>query len=185
MFNLDLLLQDTELRRSLIYLLANDFRKLGCFAEERSITSLLEKISKASYEKVKYLPNRHISIYRTENIGYGYCNYYSIYRFREMIALGKIKKDIPIRLEYKHGNIFAYVNDQDLDIRCLLTNETYLFIHEETNEIWNTIIGKPTNPNRLYYRSDLDGIVSTIDRLATLEGLNAVYVEEKIEIDFI
>jgi len=149
------------------------------------MTSLLEKISKASYEKVKYLPNRRINIYRTEDIGYGYCNYFSVYRFREMIALGKIKQDVPVRLEYKYGNIFAYISDQDLDVRCLLTNETYLFVHEETNEIWNTIIGKPTNPNRLYYRSDLDGIVSTIDKLATIEGLNAIYIEEKIEVDFI
>ena len=185
MFTVDQLQQDKVLRQFVPWLIKSDFRKLGCFVEVDSILTLYNRISQVSLTKVKHLSKNNIGIYLTHEIGFGYCNVYSLYRFRELISLNKIPADIPIHLSYKYGNVNAYVNSSDLNIANLLTDETYLFIKEDTRELWNITIGKPVTPNRLYHQNQLDGVTSTIDKIATLSNINAINIKESVNVDFI
>lgn len=185
MFTLDQLQQDRDLNRFTPWLIKGDFRKLGCFVEVDTVSTLYKRISQATLTKVKHLNKNNIGIYLTHDIGIGYCDVYSVYRFRELMSLNKIPTGIPIHLAYKYGNVSAYVNSEDLNTAALLTDETYIFVKEDTREIWNITIGKPVTPNRLYFQLQLDGITSTIDKIATIPNLNAINIKETLTADFI
>lgn len=185
MFSIDQLLKDKELRTLLSWLIPSDFKKLGCFVSTRSIEDLYEKLTKANYEFIKYLPISGLSIYKTFDLGYGYCDYFSLTRFKELMERRNINKNLEINLSYEHGNIFTTIYSSKIDVDLLLTDEVYILVKEETKEIWNIKIGKPTNPNRLYFRNDLDNISGTIERVATIQGINCVKIEEIRTVDYI
>jgi hypothetical protein len=97
-----------------------------------------------------------------------------------MIGMGIIDKNVPVHLQYKHGNVFCVVDLNDLKKEVLLTDETYLFVKEETKVIHSVKIGKPCNPNLLYYKEKLNNIITTIDKAATLPNLNSVWIEPSV-----
>lgn len=179
MFDLESLKADKDLARLCLPLIAKDYGGLSGFVDVWTVDGLLEKLAAARYERLKYLPISKLTIYRTCDIGLGYMDYVSIRQFQEWIALGKVDKDIPVHLEYKHGNIFAIVDLLQLDPTVMLTDETYLLVNEETKAIHYIKIGKPCNPNRLYDAKALHLAVSTIDRIATIPGMNSLYIEPK------
>ena len=177
MFDLESLNKDNDLKRMCLSILSTDYGVLGRYIDIWNVDSLFEKLASARYERLKYLPIRKLTIFRTCDIGLGYMDYMSVRNFQELIALGKIDKNVPVRLEYKHGNIFSIVLDKDIDIKVLLTDETYLMVDEQTNVIHSIKIGKPTNPNMLYYMNELNNVVSTIDKVATIPNLNSIRIE--------
>jgi hypothetical protein len=185
MFTIDQLQQDKDLKRFVPWIIKSDFKKLGCFVGVDGISTLYERISKATLTKVKHLPKSNIGIYVTHDIGVGYCDCYSLFRFRELISLNKIPKEIPVYLDYCYGNVQSYVKSTDLNIDSLLTDEVYIFIKEDTKEIWDIRIGKPTAPNRLYYQNELNNITGTIDKIATIPGINMIRIKEILNVDFI
>lgn len=178
MFNLDILHQDKELIQFCRGIIVSEFSELGRFIDIKTIDCLFNKLVSANYEKIKYLPIRGVSIYRTSDIGLGYNNYMSIRHLQEFIALGKINKDIPVYLDYKLGNTCSYIKSSEFNKDVLITDETYIYVKEDNNEIWDIKIGKPTNPNKLYYREDINNIKTVIDKIVSIENLNSIYVEE-------
>lgn len=177
MFDLESLKKDNDLARICLSVISADYGVLGRYLDIWSVDSLLEKLAAAQYERLKYLPISKLTIFRTSDIGFGYMDYMSLRNFQELIALGQIDKQVPIHLEYKHGNIFSIVHDKDINLKVLLTDETYLMVNEETNMIHSIKIGKPCNPNILYYNKELDGVVSTIDKVATIPNLNNIRID--------
>lgn len=177
MFDLESLKKDSDLARLCLNVLSSDYSKLGRYIDIWSVDSLLEKLAAAKYERLKYLPISKLTIFRTSDIGFGYMDYMSVRNFQELIALGQIDKNVPVHLEYKHGNIFSIVHDKHFDLKVLLTDDTYLMVNEANNEIHSIKIGKPCNPNVLYYQKQLDGVVGTIDNIATIPGLNNIRIE--------
>jgi hypothetical protein len=150
-------------------------RVLGCFVEgeEQKLRLLL---CQASYEKMKYLPHSKLTIYKTYNLGYAYSSCLGKSSLLEMMALGKVSDSISVKLRYCQGNIVAYIRLKDIDLRSLLTDELYAFVHDDDLAIWKLYIGKPSNANNLYHRRDLDGVTGTLAKLAGIEGLNTIYV---------
>lgn len=131
------------------------------------------------------MPNSRLSIYKTRDIGLGYTNYMPVNRFRELIALNKIRSDVDVHLTYQHGNVSSYVKSVDIDKQALLTDEVYIVVKEETNEIYMMSIGKISAPNKLYYQEDLEGLKGPIDKIGTFEGIKAIYIDEIRNVDFI
>lgn len=179
MFDLKTLRQDKELNQFCRGLIPSYCASLGRYVEIQSVDQLLERLTMADYERIKFLPYRQQAIYRTRDLGVGYIDYLSIYDFQQFIALNLVQKEIPVYVDYRFGNSYSYVKSTDLDTRILLTDETYLFVKEETQEIWDIKIGKPTNPNRLYNREDLDRLVMTSEQAMKIERLNSLYIEEQ------
>ena len=179
--SIDLLRQDSFLQRTLPYLLPTEYDSLGRYVDIRSMDALLEKMSLSRWERLKFLPVSKYTIFRTSDIGVGYNYYLSLLHLQEKMDMGHIHPDTPISLEYKHGNIFAYIDSKDIDTKSLLTEDTYLFMKETTSEVSIVRIGKPTNPNRLYYKDQYHGITTTLKRLRTVEGMNAVYIRTQLE----
>lgn len=177
MFDLESLNKDNDLARLCLSVLTTDYGKLGRYLDIWSVDSLFEKLAAAQFERLKYLPRSKLTIFRTSDIGFGYMDYMSLRNFQELIALGQIDKHVPVHLEYKHGNIFSIVHDKHLDLKVLLTDETYLMVDEETNLIHSIKIGKPCNPNILYYQKQLDGVIATVDQVATIPNLNNIRIE--------
>lgn len=179
MFDLESLKKDDGLRRMCLSVVTSDYSVLGRYTDIPSVDCLLEKLANARFERLKYLPIRKLTIFRTCDIGLGYMDYMSIQNFQELIALGKVDKNVPVRLEYRisYGNVCSIVLDKDIDLRVLLTDETYLIVDEQTNTIHSIKIGKYTNPNVLYYMKELDNVVSTIDKVATIPRLNSIRIE--------
>jgi len=178
MFELESLQKDKELVQLCLPLLPNEYGELGRFIDVTSIDMLFERLVKARFERLKFLPISKLTIYKTADVGPGYINYMSILAFQELMALRLVDKEIPIHLEYKHGNIFTSVKSVDLNPKVLFTEDTYLLVKEETNTIHSIKIGKPCNPNLLYYRSELDNIVTTIKKLVTIENVNSIWIKE-------
>lgn len=177
MFDLESLKKDDGLARLCLSVLSADYGVLGRYIDIWSVDSLLEKLAAARYERLKFLPISKLTIFRTCDIGLGYMDYMSVRNFQELIALGKVDKNVPVRLEYRHGNIFSIVHDKHLDLKVLLTDETYLMVNEETMTIHSIKLGKPTNPNMLYLMNQLDNVVSTIDKVVTIPNLNSIRIE--------
>ena len=179
MFDLKTLQQDTFLKNICSRMLTSDYSKLGHYTDIHSIDSLFEKLVSAKFERVKFLPISKLTIYKTSDIGLGFINNISVRGFQELIALGKIDKNIPINLKYKFGNIFNIVYDRDLDINVLLTDETYIIVNEQTKLIHSIKIGKPCNPNLLYYMSKLNKVVTIINKLVNIPNMNSIWIETK------
>lgn len=181
MFSIDRLKSDKYLNVHIGYLLPSlSENKLGKLTDSININSFIEKLCKVNYERIKYLPLVDISIYKTTDLGLGYINYISIRNLKEMMFLNKIEENIAIDLKYQHGNIFGYIDTKNIDINVLLTDELYLIVKEKTKEICYIKIGKPCNPNRLYYEKDLDNKRGTLKQLSFLEGFNAIYFKDSM-----
>ena len=185
MFDKDILENDKHLINLIAYKLSHTQYQIGRFIDIHTVKQFIDKLLKANFEEVKYLPKSQLHMYRTSDLGFGYSNYISPARLHELIELGKVPKDISIHFKYKHGNIFTTINKEDIDINLLLTDDIYFLIKKDTSQIWNMYIGKPTNPNYLYYKSDLDKAVSTLYMAKTVEGFNRVEIYEKLIADFI
>jgi hypothetical protein len=185
MFTSDILENDKHLKNIVAYMLYSPQYKVGRFTDIHTIKQFINKLLEANLEEVKYLPKSKLHVYRTSDLGFGYSSYLSPARMHELIELGKIDKDITLELEYKYGNVFVNLDIESIDDKLLLTDDVYLLINKETKHVWNIIIGKPTNPNFLYYRSNLDGKKATLERLKLLENFNRVNITEKIVCDFI
>jgi len=166
-------------------MLTNDPYRVGRFVDIHTIPSLIEKMTKANFEEVKYLPKNDLYLIRTNDLGFGYSSYISPARLHELIELGKIPKDIPIEFVYQYGNVFTYVNIDDIDSSLLLTDEIYFVIKKDTKQIWFAVIGRPTSPNLLYYKSDLNGFKATLKSAKTLPNFNRIDIKENITVDFI
>lgn len=166
-------------------ILTQDPYKVGRFVDIYSHSILIEKICKAHFEEVKYLSKHNLYLIRTNDLGLGYSSYLSPIRLHELIELGKVDKDIPIEFKYQHGNIFIYINIKDIDSKLLLINEIYFVVNKSTNKICYIVIGRPTRPNFLYYRSDLNGFKSTLDKVRTIQNFNRIDIYENIKNNFI
>ncbi len=179
MFTSDELKDDKHFINVAAYMLHSDLYKVGRFVDIHTINDFIDKLTKANLEEVKYLPKSKLHVYRTSDLGFGYSSYISPARLHELIELGKVPKDIPIDLVYQHGNVFIYIDLENIDDKLLLTDDIYFIIKKETKDIWNMNIGKMTNPNYLYYRSNLDGKRTTLEKLKVLEHFNRINIREK------
>ena len=159
--------------------------KVGRFVEIHTLPSLIDKISKANFEEVKYLPKSDLHLIRTNDLGLGYSSYISPARLHELIELGKVSKDIPIEFKYEHGNVFTYIDLDDIVPDLLLTDDIYFVIKKATKQIYYAVIGRPTTPNVLYYRDDLSGFKATLSSARTVEHFNRINISEKIKVDYI
>lgn len=159
--------------------------KVGRLIETHTLPSLIDKISKATFEEVKYLPKSDLHLIRTNDLGLGYSSYISPAKLHELIELGKVKKDIPIEFNYEHGNVFTSIELDDIDPTLLLTDDIYFVIKKATKQIYYAVIGRPTSPNILYFKSDLSGFRATLDKARTIQNFNRIDIHEKIIADFI
>lgn len=166
-------------------MLTHNRYKVGRFIKIDTLSVLIKKISKAHFEEIKHFPKRDLYLIRTNDIGLGYSSYLSPVRLYELMELGKVPKDIPIEFKYQHNNVFTYIDIVNIDPKLLLTDEVYFILHKPTNKIYLAVIGKPTSPNKLYYRSDLDGFKSTLDKAKTIQNFNRIDIYEEIIVDFI
>lgn len=185
MFTKEQLKNDKHFISLVSYKLFNNNYKIGRFIDIHTIDQFIDKLLLANLEEVKYLPKSKLHIFRTSDLGFGYSSYLSPLKLQEYINLNKVKKDIPIEFIYQHGNVFTYIDKNDIDMKLLLTDDIYFFINKETNEIWNIIIGKPTNPNFLYFKSELSGFKTTLDKALTVQYFNRLNIIEIPDIDFL
>lgn len=167
---------DEWLRRHLSWLVSSPFTKIGKLESWQTTQELADALVKAKYEKVRYLPNAKLSIYRTTDLGYGYVNAMALQRFRELSALLKLEVSTRVYLQHFHGNIQACVKLSDIGLDCLKTDEVYVFYQEEEKKVWGVQLGKPSNPNRLYTHKGLEGKSGTIAQVSLIPGLNRINV---------
>lgn len=158
---------------------------IGRFVEIHTLPSLIDKISKANFEEVKYLPKSDLHLIRTNDLGLGYSSYISPARLHELIELGKVPKDISIEFKYEHGNVFTYIDLDDIDPCLLLTDDIYFVVKKATKQIYYAVIGRPTSPNILYHRDDLSGFKATLTSARTVQNFNRINISEKNKVDFI
>lgn len=137
----------------------------------KSLDTFIDKLSTARFIHMKQLANNNLSLYKTNEIDIGYTNKLTIEELHTLISTNKVNKDIPIYLKYQHGNVFSYILLKDIDQKLLLREDIYIITHEVTKELYLLSIGKFGNPNRLYYNSDLNDIVTTFDKVKTLDGI--------------
>lgn len=166
-------------------MLTHEYYKVGRLVDTFTISTLIDKISKAHFEVVKFLPKSNLYLIRTNDLGFGYSSYLSPARLHELIELGKVPKDIPIDFVYQYGNVFTYIDMDDIDPAILLSDEIYLVVKMETKQIYYAVIGRPTSPNILYYKSDYSGFRSTLDKARTIPNFNRLDIREKTIADFI
>lgn len=166
-------------------MLKKDERKIGKFIDIETKSELVSKMTTAHFENIKYLPKSNLLILKTSDLGFGYSSYISPSKLQELINMGKVDKNIPIKFEYSYGNIFTSIDIENIDPDLLITDDIYFFMHEPTKKLWIGVIGKPTSPNFLYYKKELDGIVTTLDNVSHIARINRINVFENIKCDFI
>lgn len=185
MFTKEELENDKHFTNVFSRILTHDHYKVGRLVDTYTLPTLIERITKAHFEEVKYLPKSDLHVIRTNDLGFGYCSYISPAKLHEFFELGKVSKDIPIEFKYEHGNVFTYIDSKDIDMNLLLTDDIYFVIKKATNQIWMAVIGRPTSPNILYYKSDLSGFKTTLDKAKTVQNFNRLNIYEESNNDFI
>lgn len=158
---------------------------LGRFTNQPSLEGLIDNLGQARYLEVKKLPKRQQTIYVTHDLGTGYMNYFSIRFLYEQISLGLIPKDIQIHCEYAAGNVFCRLKDKDFNTQVLKTDEVYVFVDDATGQLTDIKIGKPTNPNYLYFQDEYDGVILLPEQCKKIEGIRAVWVDEYVEFNWL
>jgi len=177
--NIDILRKDNFALAVFMSLLPSDFSSLGRYVDIKSIDDLLARLSSASYEFMRYLPLHNLLIYRTSDIGIGYSKSTLPSRFKELMSINRVSQDTKIHLNYKYGNIYTSIDSRDIDLKLLLTDETYIIVYKDTNEIYAASIGKFTNPNRLFFKQHLDKVVTNFHKASTLLGFNRIDIIEE------
>lgn len=175
--------EDTFIENIVNSLLSSD--KIPRLINVKTYNEFIDKFFKANFIFIKYLPIGKLNLYKTNEIDIGYTDKITIKELVLLMSTNKIKKDIPVYLEYMHGNIFAYIDYNNIETKLLLREDIYVLIHNKTKEVYNISIGNFGNPNRLYYRSDLNNIKTTLNKVITLQGLNRINIYKKIDSDFI
>lgn len=169
--------QDSWLKGYCQLLVSGDIPLPGRFLGIPDVQVLYEKMAEAHWEKVKHLPHSGLSIYRTSDLGEGLVSQYSLDRFRELVALQKAPEGISVSLTQFHGNVRASVRFEDLSVSSLVTDEVYLFYMASRSEVYGLSIGKPSNPNRLFYRFELWGKRGTLSQISQIPGLSRINVD--------
>lgn len=185
MFTKEDLEKDKHISNVFSRMLTHNHYKVGRFVDIFTLPTLIDKISKAHFEVVKFLPKSGLHLIRTNDLGYGYSSYLSPARLHELMELGKIKKDLQIDFVYQFGNVFTYIELDDINPDLLLTDEVYFVVKMETKEIYYAVIGRPTSPNLLYYKSDYSGFKAILDSAKTVPNFNRLDIREKTISDYI
>lgn len=185
MFTKEELEKDTNTLNIFSRMLTHNNYKVGRLIDIYTLSSLIEKITKANFEEVKYLPKSGLHLIKTSDLGFGYSSYISPSRLHELIELGKVSKDIPIYFVYQYGNVFTYIDIDDIDPTILISDDVYFIVKMETKKIYYITIGKPTLPNILYYKDKYDGFKCTLDKARTIPNFNRIDIREKIIDNFI
>lgn len=185
MFTKEQLERDSHIKNIFSRMLTHDHYKVGRLVDTFTVNSIIDKMSKANFEVVKFLPKSQLHLIKTSDLGFGYSSYLSPARLHELMELEKIRKDLPIDFVYQFGNVFTYINLDEIDPQLLLTDEVYFVVKMETKEIYYAVIGRPTSPNILYYKSDYSGFKATLNSARTVENFNRVDIREKTIADFI
>lgn len=162
-------------------LISTNPEKLGVYIGIESFDDLFNRFVTAKYEEVKYLHKANLVIYKTSDIGIGFNNVVSTSHLKELISLGLTSLDLPVSLEWGYGNIFARTELSHIDSKLVLTDDTYVVAHKDTLNIYMVKIGKFTNPNRLFDRPKLNGVLTSFGKVSTLEGLNSVWLVDKMD----
>ena len=176
-WSLEDLEHNTELQWLCSKLITTDVTKIGRYIDIPSTELLLDKLLHATLEYVKPLPNSKSSLYRTSDIGIGYTSALSVPSLLDLVSLGKLSPETKIHLLYsEYGNIDARIDAADIDISVLLSDVTYIYVNDADKSIRNMAIGKPTNPNWLYYEELLHKTTIPICKARSLHGLNRLQI---------
>lgn len=182
-WSLEELEHNTELRWLCSKLVTTDVTKVGRYMDIPSTDLLLDKLLHATLEYVKPLPHSKSSLYRTSDIGIGYTCALSVPSLLDLVSLGKLSRDVKIHLLYsEYGNINAHIDITDIDISMLLSDVTYIYVNDSDRSIRNMAIGKPTNPNWLYYKELLHKTVIPISKAKSMPRLNRVQIYDSIAV---
>lgn len=182
MFTKEYFETNLSVRSILINKLQNKYLKIGRFLNYKTIDELVSKILEADFELIKRLPKSKSLLYKTSDLGYGYPSYLTIDMLQFYMDIYKIKKDIPIEFKYecRCGNVFTTISTDDFDIKSILTDDIYFFVLENTLDIYCIDIGKPSLPNLLYFKENLTGFKTTLNKAKTIKGFNRINIKENI-----
>lgn len=103
----------------------------------------------------------------------GYIPYLSLLK---LIQLNLIS--LQIKLKYFHGNILAYLNENQLEESVKKSNDIY-FVYTREKELCYACIGLPIKPNEIFSNNRLDNIITTVKKFNTLPGSNRVEINYK------
>ena len=170
-------LDDKYIDSLLFYKLKNKSKQdflAGTYLNIDNLNDLKHKLLNADFFKILELYRTKILLVKSSEIDIGYRDYLPFKDALEYTKLGLIPKDLEIRCIYSHGNIFTYIEEPiiNLNNKVTFSNETYLFLEKNTLKIWDIKIGKPCNPNFLYYREDLDNRTFKLESLRYARKIN-------------
>jgi len=151
-------LNDEFVNKLLYSKLKNKFNLIGTYLNIDNLDDLKYRLLNVNLFKILELPKSNSLLIRSSEIDIGYKDYIPLKDALEYIKLGLLFNNLKVRCIYKYGNIFTYLEESilNLDKKIIFSNDTYIFINKNTLKIWDIIIGKPCNPNFLYFREDLD-----------------------------
>ena len=73
---------------------------------------------------------------------------------------------------------------EDIDIENLKTDEVFIFLQNDTGQLWGIQVGKPSNHNVLYGRKELENKAGSIKQLIQIPGLNRInIIDTSISLD--
>lgn len=157
-------------------MLNTGYFKTDTFLNTINKEELTNKILTADYELIREITTSTtiLSTYKTTSIGYGIKRYLSIQEVEQFIISGKLKKNTLFHLVYEtiKGNVFVYINKEDIDEMLLVTDISC--VHTEYENVYDIQVGDICNHNTLYFKSELHGLCLTIHELKRIEGLNRI-----------
>lgn len=184
MFDRKQLEEDSFFRSIGGWLLTSSIRKIGTFLDIHTLSDLIDKLLSATYIFMKHLPKANLDIYLTNDLGFGYQHYLSPNRLNELIQLNQVKSDVKIKMAYRFGNLFTSILKEEVRDELLITNDVYVIVHSDTKEIYGIYIGKPTNPNWMYYKDEIPFAYITMKDIQREPLFNRIEIEESINSSF-
>ncbi|WP_396190519.1 hypothetical protein [Flavobacterium sp.] len=166
--------KDDYVKERLLSLLPEPFIQIGKLLTDMTADQLFQKFKQIDFSVIDKTGDYRSII--TEDIGIGVVRSFSRFKLQHMVSMRQLSGDTPVHVRYEHGNLFFYVDINDIDVKLTISNKVTCIVRDSDSVLYDIVIGDRVYPNRLFYQSRYHGLKTTLEKVLKNETVNCVHL---------
>ena len=153
-------------------LLPSRIVQTGVYDTPKTKEELQSKLKDCSCELYK----EHTDLYYTlklYDVGVGTPESVSDSLLRQLVHNHLLDAKTPVHFRCLYGGLFLFVLTDDIEVKYLKSDHTYIHVATDNCEVFSSRIGAPTYPNQVWMRTQYDGKTSSLAKTLAIPYLTS------------
>lgn len=153
-------------------LIPNRVIQTGVYDSLHSLGELKSKLKLCSGEVFKDYGNHYRGL-KLYDVGIGTPETVSDITLKRLVQSRLIPADTQVHFRCLYGGLFLFILTDEIEIKYLKSDQTYITVDLESKEIFGCRIGLPPHPNKVWMKLQYDGKISTLVKTLSIPYLTS------------